>query len=347
MDSMESELQTQAQSNGFDTVDAMIQSDFGAGVTYADYLNYMTLYYTAYMYYSQEYANLDISREVLEQYYDEHKDTFESDGVLKDDSPATINVRHILIAPEGGTTDDDGQTTYSDEEWAAAEAKAQEILDQWKAGEATEESFTALAQEYSVDPGSASNGGLYEDVAPGDMVEEFNDWCFEDGRTPGDTGIVKTKFGYHIMYFVSASEQLYWEAQAESQYRTEMGDKMLTDPMDNNPYEADYSKIVLGPAGESDGDGVHGGGGRHPGNPGRYRCHGDRPGLSPGRKEAPWIGLYASWGLRPREKPGWRWSWPRPWTGRSCPVIPCRYTDTWTWAPPSPPCPSARGSPTT
>ena len=246
LDSMESELQTQAQSNGFDTVDAMVQSDFGAGVTYADYLNYMTLYYTAYMYYSQEYANLDISREVLEKYYDEHKDTFESDGVLKDDSPATINVRHILIAPEGGTTDDDGQTTYSDEEWAAAEAKAQEILDQWKAGEATEESFTALAQEYSVDPGSASNGGLYEDVAPGDMVEEFNDWCFEDGRTPGDTGIVKTKFGYHIMYFVSASEQLYWEAQAESQYRTEMGDKMLTDPMNNNPYEADYSKIVLG-----------------------------------------------------------------------------------------------------
>ena len=97
-----------------------------------------------------------------------------------------------------------------------------------------------------MDPGSASNGGLYEDVAPGDMVEEFNDWCFEDGRTPGDTGIVKTKFGYHIMYFVSASEQLYWEAQAESQYRTEMGDKMLTDPMNNNPYEADYSKIVLG-----------------------------------------------------------------------------------------------------
>lgn len=245
LDSMESELQTQAANNGFDTVDAMIQSDFGANVTYADYLNYMTLYYTAYMYYSQEYTNLDTSREVLEQYYDEHKDSFEADGILKDDSPATINVRHILIAPEGGTTDDDGQTTYSDEEWAAAEAKAQEILDGWKAGDATEESFSELANTYSTDPGSNTKGGLYEDVAPGDMVEEFNDWCFADGRAVGDTGIVKTKFGYHIMYFVSASEDLYWEAKAKTEYLTEKGDELLTAPMEAHPYMADYSKIVL------------------------------------------------------------------------------------------------------
>lgn len=245
LDSMESELQTQAQSNGFDTVDAMIQSDFGANVTYADYLNYMTLYYTAYMYYSQEYTALDTSRETLEKYYDEHKDTFEADGVMKDDSPATINVRHILIAPEGGTTDESGQTTYSDEEWAAAEAKAQEILDGWKAGDASEESFSELAGTYSTDPGSNTKGGLYEDVAPGDMVEEFNDWCFETGRASGDTGIVKTKFGYHIMYFVSASEDLYWEAKAKSEYLTEMGNELLTAPMEDHPYEVDYSKIVL------------------------------------------------------------------------------------------------------
>ena len=245
LDNMESELQTQAESNGFDSVDAMVQADFGANVTYADYLNYMTLYYTAYMYYSQEYTNLDTSREALEKYYDEHQATFESDGVLKDSTPATINVRHILIAPEGGTTDDDGQTTYSDEEWAAAEAKAQEILAQWKDGEATEETFATLAQEYSTDPGSVTNGGLYENVAPGDMVEEFNDWCFADGRAAGDTGIVKTKFGYHIMYFVSASEDLYWEAQAKTQYLTEKGNELLTAPMEAHPFETDYSKIVL------------------------------------------------------------------------------------------------------
>lgn len=245
LDNMESELQTQAQSNGFDSVDAMIQSDFGANVTYADYLNYMTLYYTAYMYYSQEYTNLDTGREVLEQYYDEHQEEFESDGVMKDDTPATINVRHILISPEGGTTDESGQTTYSDEEWAAAEAKAQEILETWKAGDATEESFSELAKEYSTDPGSNTLGGLYEDVAPGDMVEEFNDWCFEAGRAVGDTGIVKTSFGYHVMYFVSASEDLYWEAKAKTEYLTEMGDKLLTGPMEAHPHEVDYSRILL------------------------------------------------------------------------------------------------------
>ena len=219
LDSMESELQTQAANNGFGTVDAMIQSDFGANVTYADYLNYMTLYYTAYMYYSQEYTNLDTSREVLEQYYDEHKDSFEADGILKDDSPATINVRHILIAPEGGTTDDDGQTTYSDEEWAAAEAKAQEILDQWLSGDKTEDSFATLANENSADTGSNTNGGLYSGVTEGKMVEAFNDWCFDESRQAGNTGIIESQYGYHVMYFVGKSDTTYRDYQIETELR--------------------------------------------------------------------------------------------------------------------------------
>ena len=34
------------------------------------------------------------------------------------------------------------------------------------------------------------------------MVQTFNDWCFDEARKTGDSGIVKTQFGYHIMYFV-------------------------------------------------------------------------------------------------------------------------------------------------
>ena len=61
----------------------------------------------------------------------------------------------------------------------------------------------------------------------------------------GDTGIVKTSFGYHVMYFVSASEDLYWEAKAKTEYLTEMGDKLLTGPMEAHPHEVDYSRILL------------------------------------------------------------------------------------------------------
>ena len=122
---------------------------------------------------------------------------------------ALANVRHILVAPEGGTYDSTtGTTTYSDEEMAAAKASAEELYAQWKAGEATEASFAALANEKSAD-GDGTTGGLYENVYPGQMVTNFNDWCFQEGRKAGDTGIVESEYGYHIMFYVSDSDMNY------------------------------------------------------------------------------------------------------------------------------------------
>ena len=51
--------------------------------------------------------------------------------------------------------------------------------------------------------GSASEGGLYEEVYPGRMVENFDAWCFEEGCLSGDTGIVESDYGWHIIYFES------------------------------------------------------------------------------------------------------------------------------------------------
>lgn len=127
-----------------------------------------------------------------------------------DNTFALKNVRHILVSFEGGTTDSStGSTTYSDEEKAAAKEKAEELLKQWKDGDATEDSFAALAHDNSTDPGSVENGGLYEDVYPGQMVTAFNDWCFDSSRKSGDTGIVETNYGYHVMYFVGDADQSY------------------------------------------------------------------------------------------------------------------------------------------
>ena len=118
---------------------------------------------------------------------------------------------------EGGTTDDTGNTTYSEEEKAAAKATAEELLNQWKSGEATEDSFAALATEKSSDTGSTANGGLYEDIYPNQMVASFNDWCFAEGRKAGDTGIVETQYGYHVMYFVGDSDVTYRDYQIRNE----------------------------------------------------------------------------------------------------------------------------------
>ena len=132
-----------------------------------------------------------------------------------------VNVRHILITPEGGTYDSaTGTTKYTDEEKLAAKVKAEELLAQFLAGKAIEENFAALATEHTTDPGSKENGGLYEDVYPGEMVASFNDWCFAEGRKAGDTGIVETEYGYHIMFYVSDSETSYRDLLIENSIRS-------------------------------------------------------------------------------------------------------------------------------
>ncbi len=118
----------------------------------------------------------------------------------------TVSARHILVKAE----DSDADGAYSDEEMAAAKAKIDEIYAQWKAGAATEESFAELANEKSEDGGSNTKGGLYENICKGQMVEQFNDFCFDEGRKPGDTGIVmgsaSSYAGYHLVYFVGEDE---------------------------------------------------------------------------------------------------------------------------------------------
>ena len=90
---------------------------------------------------------------------------------------------------------------------AAAKIKAEQILDDWKNGDATEDSFAELAKTYSDDTGSNTNGGLYEAVKKGQMVTNFNDWIFDASRKPGDTGIVESDYGYHIIYFVGDNKE--------------------------------------------------------------------------------------------------------------------------------------------
>lgn len=123
----------------------------------------------------------------------------------------TVNVRHILIEVDD-TTDED--------EMAEALAEAEEILAEYEAGEQTAEAFAELAETYSSDTGSNTNGGLYEEVYQGEMVDSFNDWCFDESREPGDTGIVESDYGYHIMYFDSYGD-IYRNITVESTMRSD------------------------------------------------------------------------------------------------------------------------------
>ena len=52
------------------------------------------------------------------------------------------------------------------------------------------------------------------------MVTEFNDWCFDTARQSGDTGVVDTQYGSHVMYF-SGVNAARWQTQVAANLRTE------------------------------------------------------------------------------------------------------------------------------
>lgn len=117
----------------------------------------------------------------------------------ENDYPVTA-MRHILIMAEADETG-----AYTDEAISAAHEKAEQLYEEWSAGEKTEASFASLADTYSDDGGSVGNGGLYEDIYDGQMVEGINEWLFDTGRAIGDTAVIDNNGSYvgtHIVYFV-------------------------------------------------------------------------------------------------------------------------------------------------
>ena len=212
-------IETTATENGFESADDFLASTYGRGATVELLRQFSLDFALATKAYNEIYNGITVT-----------------DDEVRAEHP-TIAVRHILVkaAPE-----EDG--SYTDDAKAEAKARAEEILAEWLAGEATEESFAALAEQYSEDPGSNTNGGLYDSVEQGQMVQEFDAFCFDEGRKPGDNGIVYGESGsyagYHVMYFVGEGDL---ESGREALKMTAMNGK-LDELME--PYEVLYGPYI-------------------------------------------------------------------------------------------------------
>lgn len=238
LQSVKDGLNKEAEDGGYESLDAYLEASFGPGVREAEYLDYMDLYFYVMSYENQVYEAIEYTDDDLLAYFNAHAADYS--GVTTDQE--NVNVRHILITPE----DADGDQTSTEAEWEAAKEKAEALLAEYEK-DPTEDRFSALAGENTADPGSKSNGGLYEDVYPGQMVEAFNDWCFDANRQPGDTGIVKTNYGYHVMYFVGKSGNYRWKTVAERDYPTSRMRTILQECLDAEDMVVDYPLIVVNP----------------------------------------------------------------------------------------------------
>ena len=45
------------------------------------------------------------------------------------------------------------------------------------------------------------------------MVPSFENWCIDDSRQYGDTGVVDSDYGCHIMYFVSNTQSYRFDCE--------------------------------------------------------------------------------------------------------------------------------------
>src|SRR5579859_2996069 len=116
------------------------------------------------------------SQQEIQTYYNQHQTEYSA--------PETATSRHILVklAP--------GADAKAD---AAAKAKAEDILKQIQGGA----NFADLAKKNSDDPGSKDTGGELGPSQRGRMVPEFDNAIFT--QKIGDTKVVKSQFGYHIV----------------------------------------------------------------------------------------------------------------------------------------------------
>lgn len=125
----------------------------------------------------------------------------------------TYTVRHILIQPESDDASSSSASStekkFTDAQWKAAKKKTDKIVAEFNKSDKSEYSFAKLAEQYSTDTASTSSGssdsfgGLYEGTVLGQMVDEFENWATDDSRKYGDVDIVKSDYGYHIMFFIN------------------------------------------------------------------------------------------------------------------------------------------------
>lgn len=117
---------------------------------------------------------------------------------IKDEE--VYSVRHILISPNIENSDN--------ENWEYAEEKANNILEKYKETDKSELSFAKLAELESDDIASISSGtsgiygGLYEGIKKNVMNSNFENWALNQNRKYGDVDIIKTEYGYHVMFFI-------------------------------------------------------------------------------------------------------------------------------------------------
>jgi foldase protein PrsA len=158
------------------------------GVTLQEYEDIFVELRIIYNFMKMEQAKIKIDDEEAKKYYNENREKVDK-----------VTAVQVLIA----TIDNRTGEAFSVYREAEAKTRAEDILNKVRNGE----DIKALAAKYSEDPEVSKNQGQVVVEYSGDYsgyIDEFKTWVLS--HYTGDTEIVKSKIGYHVIKIIKRTE---------------------------------------------------------------------------------------------------------------------------------------------
>ena len=240
LDGLDTLMNTRAAELGYATLEDCAASVYGAWVTADDLVNAAKDYNLAYMFYTECSYDATVTSQEIADYVQEHAASLPKDSY-------TVDMRQVLLIPDGAKVKRDGTVTATEEQWEACRKNAEKMLYSWSISYLTsqdkEANFARMANENSADGGSQINGGSYRNVRPGQLIAPLDEWCFDPARKTQDTAVIRSELGYHIVYFSAL------HSDAETEAARLLTQQKLREQTEQyaaaHPMKADYSAVAL------------------------------------------------------------------------------------------------------
>lgn len=117
----------------------------------------------------------------------------------------------------------------------------EEILEEWKTGAATEDSFAELCKKYTQDTSAVENGGLFEQVTKTGMTEELSSWIFDSSRQAGDTVAITVSDTTYVLYYIG---------QDQPEWKINIKNTLVSDTMSQHVQDITADVTVEDPKGK-------------------------------------------------------------------------------------------------
>lgn len=236
------DLMKAAQGLGFESVEDYLKANYGEGASYETFIDYKHDDFVVQEYTAKLQSLFEFTDQEVEDYYDKNAETYEQNGVMKEDVKMA-QVRCLMVLPEEQT----------DEDYAVIDDAFDEMLADWENWEDhSEQGFMSFGEKWS-EKGFAQD--YLDAVAPGTLDFSFMDeWLFDEPRSLGDTRTYYKESGDYLFFYVGQREDIFWRTQTKFDMQRDAFTTFLLENMSSYEYQTYPENIIISEAEDLYGD---------------------------------------------------------------------------------------------